>query len=144
MFNAIWCYHDIYLLTILLYLSDICGFLIEILSKHMINNFIDMFQKLLITLLLRFCVQKLGQMIRTQNIDSFFHGIQHILLNIYRRCNKYEFWNCIFLAVSKAAASNASLGPLPDGWEQAITSAGEIYFINHNTRSTSWFDPRIR
>lgn len=48
------------------------------------------------------------------------------------------------LAVTKATASTANLGPLPEGWEQAITAAGEIYFINHNTRSTSWFDPRIR
>lgn len=36
------------------------------------------------------------------------------------------------------------LGPLPEGWEQAQTVEGEIYFINHQTRTTSWFDPRIR
>ncbi|XP_051156236.1 transcriptional coactivator YAP1 isoform X1 [Leptopilina boulardi] len=36
-----------------------------------------------------------------------------------------------------------TLGPLPDGWEQARTNEGEIYFINHQTRTTSWFDPRI-
>lgn len=44
---------------------------------------------------------------------------------------------------SSNAATNA-LGPLPDGWEQARTPEGEIYFINHQTRTTSWFDPRIR
>lgn len=50
-----------------------------------------------------------------------------------------------FLAAApKAQPPSAGLGPLPEAWEQAITSAGEIYFINHNTRSTSWFDPRIR
>lgn len=37
-----------------------------------------------------------------------------------------------------------SLGPLPDGWEQARTPEGETYFINHQARTTSWFDPRIR
>lgn len=37
-----------------------------------------------------------------------------------------------------------SLGALPEGWEQAVTSDGEIYFINHINRTTSWFDPRIR
>lgn len=42
------------------------------------------------------------------------------------------------------SASDAALGPLPDGWEQAATPEGEIYFINHQTRTTSWFDPRIR
>ncbi|KAI5635597.1 WW domain-containing protein [Phthorimaea operculella] len=35
------------------------------------------------------------------------------------------------------------LGPLPDGWEQAATPEGEVYFINHAARTTSWFDPRI-
>lgn len=32
---------------------------------------------------------------------------------------------------------------LPPGWEQGITPDGEIYFINHLERTTSWFDPRI-
>lgn len=32
---------------------------------------------------------------------------------------------------------------MPDGWEQAITPEGEIYYINHLTRTTSWVDPRI-
>ncbi|CAL7942984.1 unnamed protein product [Xylocopa violacea] len=43
---------------------------------------------------------------------------------------------------STTGATN-TLGPLPDGWEQARTPEGEIYFINHQTRTTSWFDPRI-
>uniref|UniRef100_A0A2S2QZG0 Yorkie n=1 Tax=Sipha flava TaxID=143950 RepID=A0A2S2QZG0_9HEMI len=38
---------------------------------------------------------------------------------------------------------NVTLGPLPDGWEQAVTVDGETYFINHIARTTSWFDPRI-
>ncbi|GFT96847.1 transcriptional coactivator YAP1 [Nephila pilipes] len=36
-----------------------------------------------------------------------------------------------------------NLGSLPDGWEQATTAEGEVYFINHKTRTTSWYDPRI-
>jgi WW domain len=43
-----------------------------------------------------------------------------------------------------AAAAAGDLGPLPDGWEEANTPEGEVYFINHATRNTSWFDPRIR
>ncbi|XP_064098502.1 transcriptional coactivator YAP1-like isoform X2 [Macrobrachium nipponense] len=38
---------------------------------------------------------------------------------------------------------NGNLGPLPDGWEQAVTPEGEVYFINHEDKSTSWFDPRL-
>uniref|UniRef100_F6WJM1 WW domain-containing protein n=1 Tax=Ciona intestinalis TaxID=7719 RepID=F6WJM1_CIOIN len=34
--------------------------------------------------------------------------------------------------------------PLPSGWEQAATPQGEIYFINHQTKSTSWVDPRFQ
>lgn len=34
-------------------------------------------------------------------------------------------------------------GPLPDGWEQSITSEGEIYYINHKNKTTSWLDPRL-
>nr|D6C652.1 RecName: Full=Transcriptional coactivator YAP1-A; Short=Yes-associated protein 1-A; Short=xYAP; AltName: Full=Protein yorkie homolog-A; AltName: Full=Yes-associated protein YAP65 homolog A [Xenopus laevis]ADC43261.1 yes-associated protein 65 [Xenopus laevis] len=34
-------------------------------------------------------------------------------------------------------------GPLPDGWEQALTPEGEAYFINHKNKSTSWLDPRL-
>ncbi|XP_056005962.1 transcriptional coactivator YAP1-A-like isoform X3 [Ostrea edulis] len=35
------------------------------------------------------------------------------------------------------------LPPLPPGWEQASTAEGDIYFINHVERTTSWYDPRI-
>ncbi|KPJ08732.1 hypothetical protein RR48_06220, partial [Papilio machaon] len=45
-------------------------------------------------------------------------------------------------STSSSAASDP-LGPLPDGWEQAATPEGEVYFINHAARTTSWFDPRI-
>lgn len=36
-----------------------------------------------------------------------------------------------------------NLGPLPPGWEQATTNEGEVYYINHVERTTSWYDPRI-
>ncbi|XP_076859179.1 membrane-associated guanylate kinase, WW and PDZ domain-containing protein 1-like isoform X4 [Brachyhypopomus gauderio] len=36
------------------------------------------------------------------------------------------------------------LGPLPDNWEMAYTESGEVYFIDHNTKTTSWMDPRCQ
>nr|XP_031310607.1 membrane-associated guanylate kinase, WW and PDZ domain-containing protein 2 isoform X2 [Camelus dromedarius] len=33
--------------------------------------------------------------------------------------------------------------PLPDNWEMAYTEKGEVYFIDHNTKTTSWLDPRL-
>ncbi|XP_035402547.1 membrane-associated guanylate kinase, WW and PDZ domain-containing protein 1 isoform X18 [Cygnus atratus] len=35
-----------------------------------------------------------------------------------------------------------TLGPLPENWEMAYTENGEVYFIDHNTKTTSWLDPR--
>ena len=34
------------------------------------------------------------------------------------------------------------LGPLPPGWEKAQTPTGQIYFMNHNNKTTQWEDPR--
>ncbi|XP_065220744.1 WW domain-containing transcription regulator protein 1-like isoform X2 [Planococcus citri] len=34
------------------------------------------------------------------------------------------------------------LGPLPEGWEQARTEEGQVYFLNHHTKTTTWEDPR--
>ncbi|OTF79451.1 Yorkie-like protein [Euroglyphus maynei] len=36
-----------------------------------------------------------------------------------------------------------SIVPLPDGWEQAQTSSGDIYFISHVDQTTTWFHPSI-
>jgi len=35
------------------------------------------------------------------------------------------------------------MGPLPSGWEQSVTQEGEVYFIHHMTKRTTWYDPRI-
>lgn len=35
------------------------------------------------------------------------------------------------------------LGPLPEGWEERVHTDGRIFFIDHNTRTTQWEDPRI-
>ncbi|KAJ3077561.1 hypothetical protein HK102_005143 [Quaeritorhiza haematococci] len=36
----------------------------------------------------------------------------------------------------------SNLGPLPAGWEQRFTPEGRPYFVDHNTRTTTWLDPR--
>lgn len=47
-------------------------------------------------------------------------------------------------AVSMAAtgATTRGLGELPPGWEQRFTNEGRPYFVDHNTRTTTWVDPR--
>ncbi|GJQ65403.1 hypothetical protein Trydic_g7513 [Trypoxylus dichotomus] len=34
--------------------------------------------------------------------------------------------------------------PLPDGWEFARDYDGKVYFIDHNSKKTTWIDPRDR
>jgi hypothetical protein len=33
--------------------------------------------------------------------------------------------------------------PMPPGWQRAFTINGEEYFLDHNTKTTTWYDPRI-
>lgn len=32
---------------------------------------------------------------------------------------------------------------LPEGWEERITQDGVRFFVDHNTKTTTWLDPRI-
>lgn len=34
--------------------------------------------------------------------------------------------------------------PLPDGWDIATDFDGKVYYIDHNTKKTTWIDPRDR
>ncbi|KAJ9456334.1 E3 ubiquitin-protein ligase pub2 [Diplonema papillatum] len=44
--------------------------------------------------------------------------------------------------VALAPDVDASDEPLPPGWEIRTTDDGRVYFIDHNTRNTTWNDPR--
>ena len=44
---------------------------------------------------------------------------------------------------SQQQMESARLGPLPPGWEQREINGGEIYFINHHEKKSTWFDPRV-
>ncbi|XP_053614991.1 E3 ubiquitin-protein ligase NEDD4 isoform X5 [Plodia interpunctella] len=47
-------------------------------------------------------------------------------------------------SASAASAGPADeLGPLPEGWEERVHTDGRIFFIDHNTRTTQWEDPRL-
>jgi E3 ubiquitin-protein ligase NEDD4 len=37
----------------------------------------------------------------------------------------------------------SQLGPLPSGWEVRLTSAARMYFVDHNTKTTTYDDPRL-
>jgi E3 ubiquitin-protein ligase NEDD4 len=33
--------------------------------------------------------------------------------------------------------------PLPSGWEMRLKETGRVYFVDHNTKTTTWDDPRV-
>ncbi|KAF1986612.1 HECT-domain-containing protein [Aulographum hederae CBS 113979] len=37
----------------------------------------------------------------------------------------------------------SQLGPLPSGWEMRLTNTARVYFVDHNTKTTTWDDPRL-
>ncbi|XP_077054834.1 protein WWC3 isoform X2 [Siphateles boraxobius] len=46
--------------------------------------------------------------------------------------------------VSSCKRRESSELPLPPGWEEARDFDGRVFYIDHNTRQTSWIDPRDR
>ncbi|XP_029911101.1 membrane-associated guanylate kinase, WW and PDZ domain-containing protein 3a isoform X2 [Myripristis murdjan] len=40
-------------------------------------------------------------------------------------------------------SQDESQEPLPKNWEMAYTETGMVYFIDHNSKTTTWLDPRL-
>jgi hypothetical protein len=50
-----------------------------------------------------------------------------------------------YVILSACVSSHFSMiqeDPLPQGWEMRFTAEGVRYFVDHNTRSTTFQDPR--
>jgi len=58
----------------------------------------------------------------------------HTIQNHHLRQQSYD--------VGGGAQGGDELGPLPPGWEMAKAPNGQIYFMNHITKTTQWEDPR--
>ncbi|GME75218.1 unnamed protein product [Ambrosiozyma monospora] len=50
--------------------------------------------------------------------------------------------NANTVAMAATGATTPGLGELPPGWEQRFTPEGRPYYVDHNTRTTTWVDPR--
>ncbi|GMF03703.1 unnamed protein product [[Candida] boidinii] len=46
------------------------------------------------------------------------------------------------MTMAATGATTSGLGELPAGWEQRFTPEGRPYYVDHNTRTTTWVDPR--
>ncbi|KAM8829801.1 membrane-associated guanylate kinase, WW and PDZ domain-containing protein 3a isoform 1-T2 [Synchiropus picturatus] len=47
------------------------------------------------------------------------------------------------MRVWTALSQEDSQEPLPKNWEMAYTETGMVYFIDHNSKTTTWLDPRL-
>eukprot|EP00039_Didymoeca_costata_P029725 m.26075 g.26075 ORF g.26075 m.26075 type:complete len:321 (-) comp7766_c0_seq2:2740-3702(-) len=52
------------------------------------------------------------------------------------------FTGTVKTAVAMPIPNSVQDVPFPPGWEEARTEDGTPYFVDHNTQSTSWNDPR--
>jgi len=43
-----------------------------------------------------------------------------------------------------ATTSSTEPEPLPNGWEKRVMDNGRVYYVNHETRTTQWEDPRVQ
>ena len=79
-------------------------------------------------------------------VKDRFHLYQQdrVIPLLVSRCIRCEYTSQPAAAVSMAAsgATTSGLGELPSGWEQRFTTEGRPYFVDHNTRTTTWVDPR--
>lgn len=58
-----------------------------------------------------------------------------------RRTQAVQFVTSGSAASGKLPVSQ--LGPLPSGWEMRLNPTGKVYFVDHNTKTTTWNDPRL-
>uniref|UniRef100_A0A3B3D8Q5 E3 ubiquitin-protein ligase n=1 Tax=Oryzias melastigma TaxID=30732 RepID=A0A3B3D8Q5_ORYME len=45
---------------------------------------------------------------------------------------------------NKNSMDPGELGPLPPGWEERVHTDGRTFYIDHNTKTTQWEDPRLQ
>ncbi|GAA6023843.1 hypothetical protein JCM8202_003652 [Rhodotorula sphaerocarpa] len=45
--------------------------------------------------------------------------------------------------IRSLSVSEEQLGTLPSGWERRQSPSGRTYFVDHNTKTTTWDDPRL-
>ena len=75
----------------------------------------------------------LGPVDNRQSVDL-------ILCLLYVICWFVSVWG----VMSKQILRNGSEIPLPQGWELGRDYDGKVYFIDHNSKKTTWVDPRDR
>ncbi|XP_017466795.1 PREDICTED: membrane-associated guanylate kinase, WW and PDZ domain-containing protein 1-like isoform X2 [Rhagoletis zephyria] len=72
------------------------------------------------------------------NISSILKGSKENLLQ-----NCYNGGTTSDILGPETDDPGDGLGPLPPKWETAYTERGELYFIDHNTGTSHWLDPRL-
>lgn len=60
-----------------------------------------------------------------------------------RPANGYLNGENDFNGYASQPSTSDPLGSLPPNWEICYTDTGEPYFVDHNTGTTHWIDPRL-
>lgn len=79
-------------------------------------------------------------------VKNIYNGNSYVNLNKGINESFVSFWGILsFGHISELIflVTDNFEEPFPDGWQQVVKNTGEIYFIDYNSGTTSWFDPRI-
>uniref|UniRef100_A0A3P9PTW4 Transcriptional coactivator YAP1-like n=1 Tax=Poecilia reticulata TaxID=8081 RepID=A0A3P9PTW4_POERE len=73
--------------------------------------------------------------------------IKQLFISLPKICKLQTFLSTLHLAPATICLLTLYFyccsGPLPKGWEQAVTAEGEVYYIDHIKQETTWDDPRL-
>ncbi|XP_066022112.1 E3 ubiquitin-protein ligase NEDD4-like isoform X2 [Pocillopora verrucosa] len=82
---------------------------------------------------------------RAPNGRTFFinHNAREITLRDPRLHHHTSGGPSMSPEIGRSATLSRDLGPLPDGWEERVHQDGRVYYIDRNTKSSQWEDPRV-
>ncbi|CCE62744.1 hypothetical protein TPHA_0D01030 [Tetrapisispora phaffii CBS 4417] len=87
-------------------------------------------------------IQHRGRTLPESSSASASNSNQDITVNTNNNSQTPAINGSAAAALAATGATTSGLGELPSGWEQRFTPEGRAYFVDHNTRTTTWVDPR--
>ena len=79
---------------------------------------------------------------RNNNINNNTHTSTNIIGSSNNTLNNHNLTEEEASTLEATGQTVPGLGELPPGWEQRFTPEGRPYYVDHNTRTTTWVDPR--
>ena len=82
----------------------------------------------------------------TRNLPSLNQAVGHHTRESETIAARNQYSPRVMHPISQSTSlpqTTSQLGPLPSGWEIRPTSKSRVYFVDHNTKTTTWDDPRL-